>query len=303
MWETQLKIVYQDYKLSSEREAGLVKQVHRLLDNLTPTVLGELPGTRAQSQSENWCSERLVRLTASTALDVLNIGKLVSNGATNAGIRASKYISNRLWHLDGGLQTTWMKHGLESEAKAIEKYKNQTKKNVTSTGLWVNPKYPYLACSPDGLVDDDGLVEIKSLKLFKEHEIQKIVKNGSTVVSKDILGRQCFEIKDGTCVLKESHSYYHQIQLQLLVTERTYCDFVLYAADGPVSIETINRDEQLMSEILHHLSTFWFQVVSPEIFEMRVPRDLLPFILPKENFPSIQLSKLTPATNKMPPGT
>ena len=80
----------------------------------------------------------------------------------------------------------------------------------------------------------------------REHEIEKIVKNGSTVVSKGILGRQCFKIKDGKCVLKESHSYYHQIQLQLLVTERTYCDFVLYAADGPVSIETINRDEQLI---------------------------------------------------------
>lgn len=75
MWETQLKIVYQDYKLSSEREAVLIEQVYRLLDNLTPTVLGELPGTRAQSQNENWCSERLVRLTASTALDALNIGK------------------------------------------------------------------------------------------------------------------------------------------------------------------------------------------------------------------------------------
>ena len=303
MWETQLKIVYQDYKLSSEREVVLIEQVHRLLDNLTPTVLGELPGTKAQSQSESWCSERLVRLTASTALDALNIGKLISNGETNAGIRASKYISHRLWHLEDGLQTTWMKYGLESEPKAIEKYKNQTKKNVSSTGLWVNPKYPYLACSPDGLVDDDGLVEIKSLKLFKEHEIQKIVENGSTVVSKDILARQCFKIKDGKCVLKESHSYYHQIQLQLLVTERTYCDFVLYAADGPVSIERINRDEQLMSEILNHLSTFWFQVIAPEIFEIRVPRDLLPFILPKENFPSIQLSTLTMPTNKMPTGT
>lgn len=103
--------------------------------------------------------------------------------------------------------------------------------------------------------------------------------------------------------MKESHSHYHQIQLQLLVTERTYCDFVLYAAEGPVSIERINRDEQLMSEILNHLSTFWFQVIAPEIFEMRVPRDLLPFILPKENFPSIQLSKLTIAANKMPTGT
>ena len=211
MWETQLKLVYQDYKLSSEREAVLIKQLHRLLDNLTPTILGELPGTKAESQSESWCSEHLVRLTASATLGALNIGKLISNGARNAGICASKYISHRLWHLEGVLHTTWMKCGLESKPKAIEKYKNQTKKNVTSTSLWVNPKYPYLALSLDGLVDDDGLVEIKSLKLFKEHGIQKIVKNGSTVVSKDFLARQCFQIKDGKCVLKESHSYYHQI--------------------------------------------------------------------------------------------
>lgn len=37
---------------------------------------------------------------------------------------------------------------------------------VTTTGLWVNPKYPQLGSSPDGVVEDTitgeiGLVEIK----------------------------------------------------------------------------------------------------------------------------------------------
>lgn len=242
MWQTQLKIAYKDYELSGTREAVLIKQVRRLLDNLIPDVIGALPGTKAQSQSESWRSERLVRLTASTALDAVKIGKLlISEGARNAAIRANKYISVHLWRLDADLQTIWMKYGLESEPKAIAKYEDQTKKNVTSTGLWVNPKYPFLGCSPDGLVDEDGLLEIKSLKLFKDHEIEKISKNGSSVVPKETLARQCFVIKDGKCVLKESHSYYHQIQFQLLVTERTYCDFVLYAAKGPVSIERIVR--------------------------------------------------------------
>ena len=303
MWETQLKMVYKDYELSSEREALLVKQVHRLLDNLTPSALGELPKTKGQSQSESWRSERWVRLTASTASDALKIGKLINEGAQNAVIRANKYITHHLWRLEGDLQTTWMKFGLDSEPKAITKYENQTKKNVTSSGLWVNPKYPFLACSPDGIVEEDGIIEIKSLKLFKDYEIEKIIKDGSTVVSKDILDRQCFVIKDGKCVLKESHSYYHQIQLQLMVTERTYCDFVLYAANGPVSIERIERDESMMSEILKHVSTLWFQVIAPEVFEMRVPRDLLPFIIANDNFHPIQLSKVTTPTSKMPTGT
>lgn len=32
-------------------------------------------------------------------------------------------------------------------------------------GLWVHPKFPWLTCSPDGLMGTGGLIENKSLKL------------------------------------------------------------------------------------------------------------------------------------------
>ena len=67
--------------------------------------------------------------------------------------------------------------------------------------------------------------------------------------------------------------------MQLLVTERKFCDFILYAENGPVSIERIFRDELLTDEILKLLTLFWMRVIAPEIFEMRVPRNLYPFIL------------------------
>ena len=92
------------------------------------------------------------------------------------------------------------------------------------------------------------------------------------------MNRQCFAIKDNKCNLKESHDCYYQIQCQLLVTERKFCDFVLYAKDGPISVQTIHRDQQLISDILLRLSALWKRVIAPEIIEMRVPRDLNPFV-------------------------
>ena len=40
---------------------------------------------------------------------------------------------------------------LESEPKAVHKYEEQTKAKVCQTGLWVNPKFSFLGCSPDGV--------------------------------------------------------------------------------------------------------------------------------------------------------
>ena len=67
--------------------------------------------------------------------------------------------------------------------------------------------------------------------------------------------------------------------MQLLVTERIFCDFILYAENGPVSIERIFRNEQVISQIIESLTASWKRAVAPELVEMRVPRNLLPFIL------------------------
>ena len=156
-----------------------------------------------------------------------------------------------------------MKYGLESESAAVKQYEIQTSLSVSPTGLWVNPQLSYIADSPDGLVSDDGLLKIKSLKIFHDNTIDQVVNDTDRVlVSKDNLNRQCFSIKDNKCNLKESHDCYYQIQCQLLVTERTFCDFVLYAKDGPISVQRIYRNHQLISDILLRLSALWKRVIA-----------------------------------------
>lgn len=173
-----------------------------------------------------------------------------------------------------------MKYGIESEPQAIKKYEEQTNGKVCQTGLWVNPKFPFLACSSDGLVNDNGLVEIKSLKVFKNNNIEDITSE-KVMLPKETMKRQCFTIEHGKCVLRKKHAYYYQVQMQLLVTERDFCDFILYTEEGEVSVERIFRNESLINEILNSLTALWFRVLAPEIFEMRVPRGLNPFILPE----------------------
>ena len=58
-----------------------------------------------------------------------------------------------------------------------------------------------------------------------------------------------------------------------------FCDFVLYAKDGPISVQRIYRDKQLICDILLRLSALWKRFIVPEIIEMRVPRDLKPFVM------------------------
>lgn len=287
MWETQLQMSYDDYSLDKHMTENLQEKTKILKENLIPDKLMEIPGTREQSSSEEWYSQQFRRLTASKCQIACNVGKLVCSEAPEAAVRAHNFIKSNVWKLDNNsvFPTFWMKYGLDSEPKAINKYEEQTNAKVCQTGLWVNPNFPFLGCSPDGLVSDNGLVEIKSLKVFKNDKIEDII-SGKVSLPKDTIKRQCFIIKDGKCVLRQKHAYYFQVQMQLLVTERDFCDFILYAEEGEVSIERIYRNESVIAEILSSLTALWHRVLAPEIFEMRVPRGLHPFILP-ENEPEI----------------
>lgn len=281
MWETQLQMTYDDYSLDEHMTHHLKEKTNMLNRNLQPCKLMEIAGTQAQSANEEWYSQRFRRLTASECKNVCNIGKLVCDEAPEAAVRAYNFIKSNVWRIGNtGFQSYWMRYGIESEPRAIKKYEEQTNAKVCQTGLWVNPKFPFLACSPDGLVNDNGLVEIKSLKVFKNNSIGDIT-SGKVTLPKEIVKNQCFTIEDGKCVLREKHTYYYQVQMQLLVTEREFCDFVLYAEEGEVSVERIFRNESLINEILKYLTVLWFRVLAPEIFEMRVPRGMNPFILPE----------------------
>ena len=90
---------------------------------------------------------------------------------------------------------------------------------------------------------------------------------------------QCFTVKDKKMILCQTHAYYYQIQLQLLLTEANFCDFVLDAGIGNPHIERIFKNDDIQTEILFYTYKFWKQVMIPEYFIMKVPCELLPVVL------------------------
>ena len=90
-----------------------------------------------------------------------------------------------------------------------------------------------------------GLIEIKCLKILKETSVGDLVKekNGGEIPSY-VLNNQCFTFDGNNLKLRESHIYYYQVQLHMLVTDLNFCDFVLHSPKGSPSIQRITRDEK-----------------------------------------------------------
>ena len=66
-------------------------------------------------------------------------------------------------------------------------------------------------------------------------------------------------------LLKEGHPYYSQIQGQMAIGERPWCDFVIYTTKG-ISIERIQYNKDFWkSKLLPKLTAFYVNCVGPEI--------------------------------------
>jgi hypothetical protein len=208
----------------------------------------------------------------------------------------TNFLNSHLWETTG-FTTKWMQLGLDSEPKARAQYSMQKGSkvpgfSVRETGLWVNNKMPELACSPDGLVTDpsevpsEGILEIKTLKIFQSFppsDLKSAVDSGNCL--KKTLANACFNLQDdGSLKLKTSHLYYYQVQFQMLILEREWCDFVLYSPKGEASIERIRRDDSFKQSMISPIQDLWRRVYAPELFEMRVPRGLTPFLYCEESW-------------------
>ena len=102
---------------------------------------------------------------------------------------------------------------------------------VEATGLHVNPKYPYLGASPDGLVTcaccGTGLLEVKCPYSVRH--------------SPPTCAAYLHTTENGGYTLSRDHEYYYQIQRQMGITERPYCDLICWTLVG-VHRERIKYD-------------------------------------------------------------
>ncbi|KAK3926337.1 Uromodulin [Frankliniella fusca] len=105
----------------------------------------EVEGTKGQTDPESWSMERSKCSTASDCKTFLGL---------SSGQAKKNYLRKKNWRLDR-VETAAIKYGKEMEGPARKVYAEKIKKvhsplEVIEAGLWKNPKYPTLACSPDG---------------------------------------------------------------------------------------------------------------------------------------------------------
>lgn len=121
-----------------------------------------------------------------------------------------------------------------------------------------------MGASPDGLVGDDGLVEVKCLPSIGDMTLDEAIA---------IKKKNPLEKAGDLFRLKTSHPYFYQIMGQLHITGRTFCDLIIYA-ENAYFVQRIFPDDTMWSEMLPKLTRFYLDCMLPEITDPRIPRGL-----------------------------
>ena len=185
------------------------------------------PYINLEQGSDEWKQARLGHVTASNMAEVMSKGK-----GTAEAVGRYKYkvrlVAERLTMTAGESYTNAaMQWGIEQEQFACIAYEAQKETFVDKIGFVLHPDIKWLGVSPDRIVGHEGLIEVKC---------------PNTTTHLDYL----FENKVPA-------EYYKQIQCQLWVTGRQWCDFVSYDPRLPkrnqLLIVRTERDESLIKEM------------------------------------------------------
>ncbi|KAL4084608.1 hypothetical protein QTP88_027539 [Uroleucon formosanum] len=122
--------------------------------------------TKRQHECEDWHRERKKRLTASVFGKICKLRKTTSRAKTIESLLYGTF--------QGNLAT---KYGVEHEEVAKEQLANILGVNIEPSGLFVDSEQFYLAASPDGLIGDDGLMEIKCPSSAKSVSPKEAIEN------------------------------------------------------------------------------------------------------------------------------
>ena len=183
--------------------------------------------------SSEWLAARCGMVTASRVADV--IAKTKVGWGASRGNYMAELIAERLTGQPAQSYTNAaMQWGTETEPQARAAYEFFRDATVVQVGLVPHPTIPMTAASPDGLVGDDGLVEIKC---------------PNTATHIDTLLGQSVPGKYGT-----------QMQWQMACTCRQWCDFVSFDPRMPAHlslfVKRVFRDDKAIAELESAVTEF-----------------------------------------------
>lgn len=197
-----------------------------------------------QQRTDEWYQARLGKLTASRFADVM--------GGAEARKRYACEILQEIvtgHPADDGIVTPAMEWGNQHESLAVTHYQFQHDSDtVIECGFFVHPNHNFIGASPDRLVGFDGLLEVKCPYYTRNH---------------------IYAIHFGAY-----HKHKPQVQGQLWVTERLWCDLVSFDPrfeEQPLHIERVYRDESYIKKLEEQLCHFWHCIDRRKLNEVVKP--------------------------------
>jgi putative phage-type endonuclease len=170
--------------------------------------------------TEEWFTIRIGKVTASRVADV--IAKTKTGYSASRDNYMAQLVCERLTGQKGeSFTNAAMQHGVETEAYARAAYEALQDVLVDEVGFVPHPTIEMAGASPDGLVGEDGLIEIKCPNTATHID---------TLLSQTVPGK-----------------YNTQMQFQMACTGRKWCDFVSFDNRLPEELQLfvtrVPRDE------------------------------------------------------------
>lgn len=183
--------------------------------------------------SDEWHQLRIGRVTASRIAD------LMSKTKSGWGASRHKYmiqlIAERLTgQPTAGFTSAAMQWGTDTEPMARTAYEFMLDCTVDQVGFIVHPKISESGASPDGLVDADGMIEIKCPGTHAHIE---------TITSGNI-----------------DSNYIKQMQWQMECAGKDWCDFISFdprlPAQYQIWVRRVERDVEMAAQIREAVTAF-----------------------------------------------
>ena len=168
--------------------------------------------------SPEWDLEREKRLGAS------NASERCGHGNATIVDRWRLDLGDIIRDVDEKLQAMFA-HGHDTEPKASDCYAAVTGSKVQVCGLFVHPTISWLHASPDRLVGEHGLLEVK-----------------------------CPAYGSIPCEVPTRHL--DQMQQQLEVTGRDWCDYMVYVDDENYAVWRVQRSTDYWKDMFQYLDTY-----------------------------------------------
>lgn len=188
--------------------------------------------------SPEWFTERCGKVTASRIADVLAKGRGGEESASRKNYRAELVCERLTGKKTEGFTTKAMADGVDREPIARALYEAKYAVFVDEVGFVAHPSISMSGASPDGLVGDDGAIEIKSPQMATHIDY----------------------FKAGVPVSK----YIPQMAWQMACTGRKWVDFISFNPEFPDYLQLFvvryHRDDDYIRQVESEVMKFLVEV-------------------------------------------